>query len=156
MSKEEKINVNEIRRSLQIKLERLMSLEREVNTYQQLIETSTILLSEYLKIRKAIKEVMNSQKKTYEGLINIGPRIFVPGILNFQEEKVVMDIGSGIAVKMSLKDAIEKIDQEEKRIRNNISTAQKLIEQALQMSSKLQREIEQLRAYLLKLEKSKG
>ena len=133
-----------------------MSLEREVNTYQQLIETSTILLSEYLKIRKAIKEVMNSQKKTYEGLINIGPRIFVPGILNFQEEKVVMDIGSGIAVKMSLKDAIERIDQEEKRIRNNISTAQKLIEQALQMSSKLQREIEQLRAYLLKLEKGKG
>ncbi|MCD6491698.1 MAG: prefoldin subunit alpha [Candidatus Njordarchaeia archaeon] len=156
MSKEGKINVNEIRRSLQIKLERLMSLEREVNTYQQLIETSTILLSEYLKIRKAIKEVMNSQKKTYEGLINIGPRIFVPGILNFQEEKVVMDIGSGIAVKMSLKDAIERIDQEEKRIRNNISTAQKLIEQALQMSSKLQREIEQLRAYLLKLEKGKG
>ncbi|MHA1616526.1 MAG: prefoldin subunit alpha [Candidatus Njordarchaeales archaeon] len=147
-----KPSIDNLRRSLQTRLSRVLELQNLASVYQQLIEANTIMLSDIIRTRQALKELVKNPEKKLSGLINLGAGVFVRGEITV-EEKVLVDIGAELALPMTLEEAIEKMNNKERAVRKSIENARQMLTQVQEMINKLQDEIEQLRRQLEQLEK---
>ncbi|MHA1590830.1 MAG: hypothetical protein ACTSVA_09610 [Candidatus Njordarchaeales archaeon] len=145
-------SIDELRRSLQAKLGRVLELQNLASVYQQLIEANMVMLSDIVRTRNALKELVKSPQKRLSGLINLGSGVFVKGEIVI-EEKVLVDVGAEIALPMTLEEAIEKMNDKERIVRESIENSRRMLLQIQEMMNKLQGEIDQLRRRLEQLEK---
>ncbi len=142
-----KDRTEELRRNLQAKLERLLELQNVASVYQQVIEANTILLSEVIRTRQAIKDLMKFQNQQLSGLVSLGPGVFIEGEISVKD-RLLVDVGAGIAVPMSLEAAMEHISAKERMLRNSIERSRQAIAQIQNMINKLQQDINKLREQL--------
>lgn len=141
MSEENKVN---IQKNLQIKLEQLIELQELANTYQQLIEANTIVLSDIVRTRQALKELLDTKDEILSGLINLGAGIYIEGEIRVRG-KMLIDIGAGVVIPVSVEEAIEKLRKRENQVRESIENARQMIMKIQNTISKLQVEINKLR-----------
>ena len=146
------IDVDELKKNLQMKLERLIELQNTTGIYQQLIETNSLILSELLRTKQALRDLLRMEEKSLSGLISIGAGIFTEGIIRVSG-KLLVDIGAGIAIPMTVEEAITALEKKERRVREVIEGASKTIAQLQNMMTRLQEEIESLRKQLEKAER---
>jgi len=135
-----------------MKLERLIELQNTTGIYQQLIETNSLILSELLRTKQALRDLLRMEEKSLSGLISIGAGIFTEGIIRVSG-KLLVDIGAGIAIPMTVEEAITALEKKERRVREVIEGASKTIAQLQNMMTRLQEEIESLRKQLEKAER---
>jgi len=150
--REDKLEV--LQRNLQIKIQKLLDLQREMEYYQQVLESTTLLLSEILKTKKVLQEILKNEDKTLEGIINLGVGIFSPGTI-YCGKKVLVDIGASIGVWMDLPDAISRLEKHENKLKETANMTRNSLNNLYEMIMKLQMEIEQLRAYIDRESKKK-
>lgn len=137
---------DEIQRNIQIKIQKLLELQKEAEYYQQVLESTTLLLSEILKTKKILEEMIQGERRTIESMINLGVGIYSPGTINFGE-KVLVDVGSSVGVWMPLPDALERLKKQEQQLKDAANKTKANLTEIMNMISKLQLEIEKMRAY---------
>ncbi|MGQ4891966.1 MAG: prefoldin subunit alpha [Candidatus Njordarchaeia archaeon] len=153
MSNETK-NIETLQRNLQVKIQKYLDLQREVEYYQSVLDNTTLLLSEILRTKKILQEIVKGEKKSIEGLINLGVGIFSPGTIEFSE-KVLVDIGASTGVWMKLSDALSRLEKHEEKIKETANRTKANLTEITNLMSQLQVEIEQLRTYIDRLSRQK-
>ena len=138
-----------LQRNLQIKIQKLLDLQREAEYYQQVLESTTLLLSEVIKTKKVLQEILKNENKTLEGIINLGVGIFSPGTI-YCSKKVLVDVGASVGVWMDLTDAISRLERHESKLKETANMTRNNLNTIFEMMAKLQLEIEQLRNYIEK------
>lgn len=144
---EKPIDKEALQRNFQAKVQKLLELQKEAEYYQSVLENTTILLSEVLRTKKILKEIQEGEKKSIEGLINLGVGVFAPGTIEFGD-KVLVDIGSSIGVWMGVQEAVERLEKHEEKIKETIQKTNANLNEINKMLTKLQTEIEQIRSYM--------
>ena len=81
------------------------------------------------------------------GLVNLGGGVFVEGEIVIGG-KILVDVGAGIAIPVSIEEAIEKLSFKEKQVKESIENAKQIIMQIQRTISQLQNEINKLRDQL--------
>jgi len=140
-------NADKIQRDLQIKLQQLIELQSVASTYQQIIEANTLVLSEIIRTKQALKDMIKLGEGKISGLVNLGGGVFVEGEIVIGG-KILVDVGAGIAIPVSIEEAIEKLSFKEKQVKESIENAKQIIMQIQRTISQLQNEINKLRDQL--------
>lgn len=147
MSKEGRTDKMQL--ELQLRLEQLIELQNIASLHQQVIETNTIILSEIIKTRQALKEFTKTSKETLEGLISLGAGVYVSGRIYVSGE-VYLDVGAGVVLPITKEEAINKLEEKEKRIREAIDRARQSLIRIQKTINQLQNEISAIQAQLNK------
>ena len=134
---------------LQLRLEQLIELQNIASLHQQVIETNTIILSEIIKARQALKEFTKANKETLEGLISLGAGVYVNGLIHISG-KVYLDVGAGVVIPLKIEEAINKLEEREKQIRESIDKARQSLIRIQNTINQLQSEINAIQAQLKK------
>jgi len=140
-------NADKIQRDLQTKLQQLIELQSVASTYQQIIEANTLVLSEIIRTKQALKDMIKLGEGKISGLINLGGGVFVEGEIVIGG-RILVDVGAGIAIPVSIEEAIEKLSFKEKQVKESIENAKQIIMQIQRTISQLQNEINKLREQL--------
>ena len=140
-------NADKIQRDLQTKLQQLIELQSVASTYQQIIEANTLVLSEIIRTKQALKDMIKLGEGKISGLVNLGGGVFVEGEIVIGG-KILVDVGAGIAIPVSIEEAIEKLSFKEKQVKESIENAKQIIMQIQRTISQLQNEINKLREQL--------
>jgi len=143
----EKIDQETLRRNIQVKMQKLLELQSQAEYYQQVLENVTVALTEVIRTSKILEEITKSEKRSIDGLINLGAGIFSSGSIDFSE-KVLVNVGSSVGVWMPLKDALEKIKKQEENLKDLANKTRVNLNNVLEAISRLQMEIEKMRTYL--------
>jgi len=140
-------NADKIQRDLQTKLQQLIELQSVASTYQQIIEANTLVLSEIIRTKQALKDMIKLGEGKISGLVNLGGGVFIEGEIVIGG-KILVDVGAGIAIPVSIEEAIEKLSFKEKQVKESIENAKQIIMQIQRTISQLQNEINKLREQL--------
>lgn len=143
----EKIDQETLKRNIQVKMQKLLELQSQAEYYQQVLENVTAVLTEVIRTSKILEEITKSEKRSIDGLINLGAGIFSSGSIDFSE-KVLVNVGSSVGVWMPLKDALDRIKKQEENLKDLANKTRANLNNVLEAISRLQMEIEKMRAYL--------
>ena len=143
----EKIDQETLKRNIQVKMQKLLELQSQAEYYQQVLENVTVVLTEVIRTSKILEEITKSEKRSIDGLINLGAGIFSSGSIDFSE-KVLVNVGSSVGVWMPLKDALDRIKKQEENLKDLANKTRANLNNVLEAISRLQMEIEKMRAYL--------
>lgn len=145
MSSEEK--AKKLQLELQVRLEQLIELQNIASLHQQLIETNTVVLSEIIKAKQALKTLTKVTKEELEGLVSLGAGAYINGIIKVNG-MVYLDVGAGVVLPMSIEEAINNLAMKEKQIREAIDKARKSLINIQNAINQLQNEINLIQGQL--------
>ncbi len=134
---------------LQLRLEQLIELQNIASLHQQVIETNTIILSEIIKARQALKELAKTRTEQLEGLISLGAGVYVNGLIEVSGE-VYLDVGAGVVLPLKIEEAISKLEEREKQVRESIDNARQSLIKIQDAINQLQNEINIIQTQLNK------
>jgi len=143
----DKIDQETLRRNIQAKMQKLLELQAQAEYYQQVLENATLVLTEIIRTSKILEEITKSEKRSIEGLINLGAGVYSTGSIDFSE-KVLVNVGSSVGVWMPLEKALERIKKQEENLKDLANKTRANLNNVLETISKLQMEIEKMRSYL--------
>ncbi len=131
MGKEEEITRNLT--MIEYYKEQLSSIDMQAQYLQ-------VAIADFHKAKITVGQLHNAADKS-EILIPVGGGTFLNGILT-DRSKVLVDIGAGLVTERTVDDAVKKIEERIKTLRENqeklISMAQKLENDATELSQKTQ------------------
>ena len=132
MGKEEEITRN---------LTMIEYYKEQLNSIDMQAQYLQVAITDFHKAKITVEQLHNAADKS-EILIPIGGGAFLNGILT-DHSKVLVDIGAGLVTEKTVDDAVKKIEERIKILRENqeklISMAQKLENDATELSQKTQK-----------------
>ncbi len=140
---------NKLQMALQVRLEQLIELQNIASLHQQVIETNTVILSEIIKAKQALKELSKVTTDKLDGLISIGAGVYIDGIIKVIG-KVYIDVGAGVVMPLTIEEAVEKLTQREKQVKDSIEKARQSLVQIQNTINQLQNEISAIQNQLNK------
>ncbi len=141
------INREEIRRILQEKIARYMSVQQSVRAYQLVYEMQRNQLEELLITKQALQSLQKNPPEKFDGFSSLGSGVFIH-ISGTIKKEVLVNIGANIGVSMSINDALEVLEERETKMRTNLENTAKTLRELINLMVNLEREIAALQQYL--------
>ena len=130
-------------REVQENVIKMRYIEQQVGQMKQNMQQLNSIMLETATTIMTLKE-MEKLETEKESQIPLGSGVFSTAKIA-KQKTVLMEVGEGIVVEKEIKEAIEKLEQREENIKNNVDQFQKTIQQMEQQYVESAQKVQEFR-----------